>query len=165
MEEPTKQALNRREMLKALVAASGAIGVAAFLPAKWSKPAIEAGVIPAHAQSSQIPLTISNLEVDVPAQTPPDITGYGSFDWDDPLGEVSCGDQISATIVGCAGSVTATCSGVGNNVGGLSGYLEFSFDTECLIEGGETMCVTLKQGSRTSNQTCGPIMVEAKPSR
>jgi hypothetical protein len=165
MEDTTKQTLNRREMLKVLVAASGAVGAAAFLPAKWSKPAIEAGVIPAHAQSSQSPLTISNLTADVPVETPPDITGYGSFDWDDPLGAVSCGDQISASIVGCASSVSATCLGIGKNVGGLSGYLEFSFDTVCGIKGGETMCVTLKQGSRTSNQTCGPILVEATPAQ
>jgi hypothetical protein len=162
MEEPTKQTLNRREMLKVLVAASGAMGAVAFLPAKWSKPVIEAGVIPAHAQSSQYPLTISGLTAFVDVEPPPDITGYGRFSWDDPLGAVSCGDQINATIQGCAQSVLVQCEGVGKNIDGLSGYLEFSFDTDCELNGGETMCVTLKQDGRTSNQTCGPISVPDK---
>jgi hypothetical protein len=44
--------LNRREVLKALMASGGALAVAAFLPSKWGKPMVEAGVLPAHAQGS-----------------------------------------------------------------------------------------------------------------
>ncbi len=43
--------LPRRNLLKAL-AAGGALAAAAFLPEGWAKPAIEAGVLPAHAQST-----------------------------------------------------------------------------------------------------------------
>ncbi len=46
------QNINRREMLKVLAASSGALGAAAFLPGKWAKPLVEAGVLPAHAQAT-----------------------------------------------------------------------------------------------------------------
>jgi len=48
----TGKKLNRREVLKTLAAGSGALAAAAFLPSKWSKPVIQAGVLPAHAQAS-----------------------------------------------------------------------------------------------------------------
>ncbi|GAB4425848.1 MAG: hypothetical protein Kow0031_05510 [Anaerolineae bacterium] len=44
--------LGRRELLKALAATGGAITAATVLPGEWSKPVVEAGVLPAHAQSS-----------------------------------------------------------------------------------------------------------------
>lgn len=44
--------LNRREVIKTLAAGGGALAAAAFLPSKWSKPVIQAGVLPAHAQAS-----------------------------------------------------------------------------------------------------------------
>jgi hypothetical protein len=44
--------LNRREALKALAAAGGALAATAFLPGKWAKPLVEIGVLPAHAQGS-----------------------------------------------------------------------------------------------------------------
>ncbi len=47
-----RQALSRREVLKALAAGGGALAASAFLPARWVKPAIQAGVLPAHAQAS-----------------------------------------------------------------------------------------------------------------
>jgi hypothetical protein len=50
--EESKPQLSRRDALKALVAAGGALTAAAFLPGKWAKPLVEAGVLPAHAQSS-----------------------------------------------------------------------------------------------------------------
>jgi len=47
-----EQSLNRRELLKVLAAASGGLTAAAFLPARWLKPVIETGVLPAHAQAT-----------------------------------------------------------------------------------------------------------------
>jgi len=73
--------LGRRELLKALAATGGAVTAASILPGKWIKPVIEAGVLPAHAQTSELPtvLTISNLRGE-PA------VGF-SFDYYDPLGQ------------------------------------------------------------------------------
>ena len=61
-EECPDQSLNRRELLKILAAAGGGLTAAAFLPGKWLKPVIEAGVLPVHAQASCI-LEIGGLEI------------------------------------------------------------------------------------------------------
>lgn len=53
-EGKTEKTIGRRQLLKALVATSGAITAASMLPGKWTKPVVDAGVLPAHAQSSQI---------------------------------------------------------------------------------------------------------------
>lgn len=47
--QPNK--ISRRDALKILTAAAGATALA-NLPAKWSKPGLEMGVLPAHAQTS-----------------------------------------------------------------------------------------------------------------
>jgi hypothetical protein len=49
-----QQVLNRREALKALAALGGAAAASALVPERWVKPVVEAGVVPAHAQSSRI---------------------------------------------------------------------------------------------------------------
>jgi hypothetical protein len=47
-----QQELSRREVLKALAAIGGAAAASALLPERWVKPVVEAGVLPAHAQST-----------------------------------------------------------------------------------------------------------------
>jgi hypothetical protein len=49
---PETTNLSRRELLKALAAGGGALAAAAFLPARWTRPLIQAGVLPAHAQAT-----------------------------------------------------------------------------------------------------------------
>ncbi len=44
--------ISRRELLKVLIAGSGGIAAAGFLPEKWLKPVVKSGVLPVHAQSS-----------------------------------------------------------------------------------------------------------------
>lgn len=44
--------VTRREMLKAILAAGGAVSAASFIPEKWLKPVVGSGVLPAHAQGS-----------------------------------------------------------------------------------------------------------------
>jgi hypothetical protein len=44
--------INRRTLLKALLAAGGGLTASAFLPAQWTKPLVKTGVLPAHAQTS-----------------------------------------------------------------------------------------------------------------
>jgi hypothetical protein len=46
------QNLSRREAIEFLTALTGALAASAFLPDHWSKPLVEVGVLPAHAQSS-----------------------------------------------------------------------------------------------------------------
>jgi hypothetical protein len=47
-----RQILSRREVLKALGIIGGAAAASTLLPEKWVRPLVEAGVVPAHAQSS-----------------------------------------------------------------------------------------------------------------
>lgn len=49
--------LGRRELLKALMAASGAVTAASLVPGEWTKPVVEAGLLPAHAQGSPLGFT------------------------------------------------------------------------------------------------------------
>lgn len=48
-----RQTIGRRDLLKALTAATGAVTLAS-LPGKWVAPVIEAGALPAHAQASAL---------------------------------------------------------------------------------------------------------------
>jgi hypothetical protein len=42
----------RRQLLKTILAAGGGLSASALLPAKWLKPVMKSGVLPAHAQTS-----------------------------------------------------------------------------------------------------------------
>lgn len=52
MVEEKKKNLSRRDALKVLGAAAGAVALA-NLPEKWSSPELASGVLPAHAQTSE----------------------------------------------------------------------------------------------------------------
>lgn len=45
-----KERISRRRLLKTLAATGGAVAASTMLPGEWSKPLIEVGVLPAHAQ-------------------------------------------------------------------------------------------------------------------
>jgi len=49
-----KRPIRRREALKVLAAAGVGLASSTLLPGKWDKPAMQVGVLPAHAQASQI---------------------------------------------------------------------------------------------------------------
>ena len=49
-----RQKISRRNLLKAIIAAGGGLTAAAFLPEKWVKPVVSAGVIPVHAAASSL---------------------------------------------------------------------------------------------------------------
>lgn len=52
MEETTETTISRRELLKVIAAAGGALAASTLLPGRWARPIVEAGVLPAHAQQS-----------------------------------------------------------------------------------------------------------------
>ena len=87
---PQNKSLSRRQALKTLAAATGAIALT-NLPGKWETPLVEIGAIPAHAQSSG--LTISNLTGSIPIINNCN-SGNGSseiltFNYNDPAGQVT----------------------------------------------------------------------------
>jgi hypothetical protein len=93
---PQNKSLSRRQALKTLAAATGAIALT-NLPGKWETPVVEIGAIPAHAQSSG--LTISNLTGSIPTINNCQ-NGNGSseiltFNYNDPTGRVTTGSMIN----------------------------------------------------------------------
>ena len=49
---PLELEVNRRKLLKILVASGGAVVASTMIPGKWLKPVVDVGVLPAHAQLS-----------------------------------------------------------------------------------------------------------------
>jgi hypothetical protein len=74
------QSLSRRQLLKALAASGGAMAVSAFLPARWLKPQVGAGVLPAHAQSTLTCVTLQFLD-EYPCGQPGNTIPCGGFAW------------------------------------------------------------------------------------
>ena len=54
MTDQVNKKLSRRDAMKILAASAGAIALA-NLPSQWSKPGLEVGVLPVHAQTSVTP--------------------------------------------------------------------------------------------------------------
>ena len=52
--EQTEEAISRRRLIKVLLATGGAVAASTLMPANWTKPVVESGVLPAHAQVSEI---------------------------------------------------------------------------------------------------------------
>lgn len=62
------RAISRRRLIKALVA-SGLVAAGSTLPGRWLSPAVEIGVLPAHAQISPTP-TATSTSPPTPTSTP-----------------------------------------------------------------------------------------------
>jgi hypothetical protein len=76
----SEKALTRRQVLKAIAAGSGAVAAATLLPDRWVEPVVEGGVLPAHAQISEVPVEYSlscsiNEQQSFPGYELIDITG------------------------------------------------------------------------------------------
>jgi hypothetical protein len=162
VENEETQALSRRELLKILAAAGGAVGAAAFMPAKWSKPLVEAGVLPAHAQgTADNELIISNLSIFAFDGANAPIQPYGAnFHFNDALCQMNDSAQLYVSASPCAktfynGQSIASAGGTINGTGGCTGVVGFSFDGfNCT---NSTLYVQLGVGSRLSNQLNGQI--------
>jgi hypothetical protein len=63
-EESPEKTLGRRELLKALAAAGGAVAASSLLPGEWARPVVEVGVLPAHAQISARPLEATEYGIE-----------------------------------------------------------------------------------------------------
>jgi hypothetical protein len=53
MKNKTSQPITRRRLLQAIVATSGAVAITT-LPSQWTKPIVDVGLLPAHAQGSAV---------------------------------------------------------------------------------------------------------------
>jgi len=167
IENEETQTLSRRELLKVLAAAGGAVGAAAFVPAKWSKPLVEAGVLPAHAQGTgDSELIISNLSVFPLPDGDAPIEPYGAnFHFNDPLCQVNDSAQLYVSASPCGktfynGQSINSVGGAINGTGGCTGVVGFSFDALNCVN--STLYVQLGVSSRLSNQINGPIPLPFK---
>jgi len=154
MEEttPKNTNLNRREALKTILAASGALVAAASLPGRWSKPLVEAGVVPAHAQGSLPAFTVSVLEACRDLRS-------ARIGYSDPAGLVSNGDHVVVYIQFPCDKVLydGTLGGILASGNGFSGTLEISdFQVNCTMNSIDTLCVYMSSASRYADD-CGPF--------
>jgi hypothetical protein len=113
-ENPEERTVSRRRLLRILAATGGAIAASGVLPSQWTKPVVEVGVLPAHAQvtrplATSAPTAVSTVYAMVCDSTPGggDITASSDF----------CIDNVAVIISLVSGSgpvagitVTMTCS-------------------------------------------------------
>jgi len=63
--------IGRRQLLRTLAASSGVVAASALVPGKWSKPLVEVGLLPAHAQVTPAPtMTRTPTATPTGTQTP-----------------------------------------------------------------------------------------------
>jgi hypothetical protein len=152
MEEnrPVENNLSRRDALKALVATGGALAAAAFVPGKWTKPVIEGGVVPAHAQSTLPPLTVTVVEACRDLQTT-------TITYNDPAGLVTNDAHVVIYVPNCGDAVyDGPLSGVFASGDGFSGSMGLEFGLNCTINNLDTLCVQFFVGARYADD-CGPF--------
>jgi len=151
--------LSRRDAIKVLTAAGGAIAAAVFLQDKWTKPVIEAGVVPAHAQSSRTIPEVGLSYLCRNAVAP----GYAAdFNYYDPLSSMSDSATLTASISGCATMVfqdkTLSTLPDYHRVGGTTnGSVSLTFTTNCNITNSTAFCIQLSVNGRLSSHTCLPF--------
>ena len=54
-QERPERTVGRRQLLRVLITAGGAVTTSVVLSSKWIRPIVEAGVLPAHAQVTHTP--------------------------------------------------------------------------------------------------------------
>ena len=63
------QAIGRRRLLQMLALTGGAVAADMLVPADWVAPVVKIGLLPVHAQSSQVPPTLTPTPAQTPAET------------------------------------------------------------------------------------------------
>jgi hypothetical protein len=163
---PEATNLSRRELLKALAAAGGALGAAAFLPGKWIKPLVEAGVLPAHAQSTMF----QNPTVDLYS-----VAQVSEFNYYDPAGRWDSDALLWAWISGGTLKSQSSLPGgcyiyQGKKIGdvggwsgdGVKGYAWFKLTAvNCTVSKPSQLCIQVEVTGRSSNVDCEPIKILA----
>ena len=151
--------LSRRDAIKLLGAAAGAVALA-NLPSKWSKPELVSGVLPAHAQTSNLPVLPSVTTVAITYITDLNIPFDGNitsdggapilahgFVWSDTNANPTLADNVIALGAGAVGPYQSVQTAgafppvaliygrayATNSVG--TSYGVVTSDTVCLVEG------------------------------
>jgi hypothetical protein len=165
----TQETISRRRLLKALTGTGGAIAAWSLLPGKWTRPVVEASVLPQSAAASGTQqLTLSRLAVQprFDKSTQPEAAFFtANFDYRDPMGQVSDSATLRATVDPCGGQLffdtlgkLAGSSGLVRTGNGSSGHISFPFNADFgCVDNGADLCMQLGAGGRLSNTLCGTI--------
>jgi hypothetical protein len=162
-QESQSPKLTRRDALKALAAATGAV-VLSNLPQEWKTPIVEVGVMPAHAQGASGPAPqISNLWSAWTSGGNSSCTVYGQFNYFDSLGQVTNGSTVNGSFNGNQpfSSVFPTSLWFCGTSSGSNGALVFWLNsTICPTNGtNSTIRVQLLVNGRYSNVLNGTVVV------
>ena len=80
-QERPERTVGRRQLLRVLITAGGAVTTSAVLSSRWIKPVVEAGVLPPHAQVTYTPTPTLTPTFRLPCYTatiPPPTTAPSS---------------------------------------------------------------------------------------
>ena len=171
-EQDQAQTFGRRDLLKALAATGGAVTAAALLPGKWTKPVIEAGVMPAHAATSGAlrinPNSLNVFFAGQPQSTDVDVQGApdafeATFDYTDEACQVD-GDTLLYAVTSRPetlfdGTPIKNINGATVDSDPCKGSISFPFVTNGSYGSKDSLTVKINAGGRDSNTETAPFPV------
>lgn len=164
VEAETSETISRRRLLQVLAGTGGAIAAWSLLPGSWTRPVVEASMLPKNLQASptRSTLRLDNLSAQASfGRTPTgnNVLHYqASFDYQDDLSRVTDSATLAANIDPCGQiffaqslSSLATSIGLVRNGTSSSGHISFPFNAtfEC-VNGGASLCVTFEVTGRSA---------------
>jgi hypothetical protein len=171
----TQEVISRRHLLKILAATGGAVAAWTLLPGKWSKPVVEAGMLPIHPAQASASSTLHLVALDIVLRNngrdeasngvPSTSLFDATTEYTDSLSQVSDSATLRAWLDPCGHLFFDSISSlhgapyyVVRNGTSSHGDIHFQFQTDwyCLNNGPD-LCVQLSVGSRTSNDLCRQV--------
>jgi hypothetical protein len=152
-----QETISRRHLLKVLAGAGGAVAAWSLLPGKWTRPVVEAGMLPQSFQASQT-LRISKLEA---KGDNGELSAV--FEYTDLLSQVDDSAKLTAWIKPCGKKIfsrkTLTTlkgsNGLKRKGDASTGaiYFEFTATKECTDVPDATLWVTLEVTGRSASDS------------
>jgi hypothetical protein len=170
----SQEAISRRRLLQVLGGAGAAVAAWSLLPGKWTRPVVEASILPQTAQTSptRVTLRITSLSArgvfGEGATTPSSPPYLGSFNYSDDLGQVDDSATLAAEIVPCGRTLfNQSLADLERSVFDLvrsgtasSGTISFRFkaDPRCANPATANLCITLGVTGRSAS-ACTTLMI------